>query len=206
MNSRPKAWLIDLDGTLYKAGPLKLAMAAELGLSGWAAFATVNAFRKQHEHLRKELERDPSLSFEPSPLAEQIRRTAAATGRSEPDVAREIERWMVEKPARWLARFRRTSLIEEIRVFREAGGRTAIVSDYPATKKLSALAVSHLFDVVVSNSEHTALKRLKPAPDGMLLAATELGVAPADCLVIGDRDDADGAAARAAGMAFRLIR
>ena len=62
------------------------------------------------------------------------------------------------------------------------------------------------FDVVVSNGEHPDLKRLKPAPDGMLLAAAELGVLPEHCLVIGDRDDADGAAARAAGMAFRLIR
>src|SRR5690606_40516027 len=45
---------------------------------------------------------------------------------------------------------------------------------------------------------------LKPAPDGYLKAALSLGVSPEHCLVIGDRDDADGAAARAAGMAFRL--
>ncbi|MCB9916751.1 MAG: HAD hydrolase-like protein, partial [Planctomycetes bacterium] len=43
------------------------------------------------------------------------------------------------------------------------------------------------------------------APDGYLEAARRLGVAPAECLVVGDRDDADGAAARAAGMAFRRI-
>jgi beta-phosphoglucomutase-like phosphatase (HAD superfamily) len=39
-----------------------------------------------------------------------------------------------------------------------------------------------------------------------LLAAERLEVEPAACLVIGDRDDADGEAARAAGMAFRHIR
>jgi beta-phosphoglucomutase-like phosphatase (HAD superfamily) len=39
-----------------------------------------------------------------------------------------------------------------------------------------------------------------------LSAAERLGIAPANCLVIGDRDDADGAAARAAGMAVHIIR
>jgi HAD superfamily hydrolase (TIGR01509 family) len=46
---------------------------------------------------------------------------------------------------------------------------------------------------------------LKPDPEGYLLAARTLGVEPAQCLVIGDRLDADGAAAQAAGMAFQHI-
>ncbi|MGE5786496.1 MAG: HAD hydrolase-like protein, partial [Myxococcales bacterium] len=36
--------------------------------------------------------------------------------------------------------------------------------------------------------------------------AKSLGVEPTRCLVIGDRVDADGAAAKAAGMSFRLVR
>lgn len=204
--SSPKAWLLDLDGTLYKAGPLKLVMGAQLALLGLGALGTIRVFRKQHEHIREELAENPTLSFEPSPLAEQVRRTAEKLGKSEADVERVIESWMIERPTRYLGRFRRASLLEEIRAFRDAGGRTAVISDYPARKKLHALGATHLFDVVVSNGEHPQLKRLKPAPDGMLLAAAELGVLPEHCLVIGDRDDADGAAARAAGMAFRLIR
>jgi FMN phosphatase YigB (HAD superfamily) len=204
--SSPKAWLLDLDGTLYKAGPLKLVMGAELALLGLGALGTVRAFRKQHEHIREEQAENPTLSFEPSPLAEQLRRTAEKLGKSEVDVKRIIDSWMLDRPVRYLGRFRRRSLLDEIRAFRDAGGRTAVISDYPARKKLEALDATHLFDVVVSNGEHPDLKRLKPAPDGMLLAAAELGVLPEHCLVIGDRDDADGAAARAAGMAFRLIR
>jgi beta-phosphoglucomutase-like phosphatase (HAD superfamily) len=38
-----------------------------------------------------------------------------------------------------------------------------------------------------------------------LQAASELGISPEECLVLGDRQDADGEAARRAGMAFRLI-
>jgi beta-phosphoglucomutase-like phosphatase (HAD superfamily) len=206
MTASYDAWLIDLDGTLYRAAPLKLAMALELALFGLGSLATVRAFRHAHEQLREELAADASMSFEPSPLAEQMRRVAAATGRTTAQIEATIGSWMVERPARWLASFRRSSLVTEIRAHRAAGGRTAVVSDYPARRKLEALGLTDLFDTVVSNGEHTSLKRLKPAPDGMLLAASELGVTPERCLVIGDRDDADGAAARAAGMAFRLIK
>ena len=59
---------------------------------------------------------------------------------------------------------------------------------------------------VVANGDADGPKRLKPAPEGFLLAEERLGVEPADCLVIGDRDDADGEASRRAGMGFRLIR
>jgi HAD superfamily hydrolase (TIGR01509 family) len=60
--------------------------------------------------------------------------------------------------------------------------------------------------VVVSSGEPGGPSRLKPDPEGYLSAAERLGIAPERCLVIGDRDDADGAAARAAGMAVHIIR
>ncbi len=92
-----------------------------------------------------------------------------------------------------------------IRDFRGRGGRTALVSDYPARDKLRAIGSLELFEVVVASGEPGGPLRLKPDPSGMLRAAEALGVAPAECLVIGDREDADGAAARAAGMTFRRV-
>jgi HAD superfamily hydrolase (TIGR01509 family) len=67
------------------------------------------------------------------------------------------------------------------------------------------MRVRHLFDCVVASGEHPELRRLKPAPDAFLIAARTLGVQPDECLIIGDRQDADGEAARAANMAFELI-
>jgi HAD superfamily hydrolase (TIGR01549 family) len=96
-------------------------------------------------------------------------------------------------------------LLEELRAFRAEGGRTALVSDYPAELKLAALGVRSLFEIVVANGEPNGPRRLKPHPEGFLRAAEQLGVAPERCLVIGDRRDADGEAARAAHMSFRLI-
>lgn len=203
---RHAAWLVDLDGTLYRPLPVKLAMAAELLLAGWSALPVVRAFRREHERIHRQLGADPSLAFEPSPFAEQVRRTARAVGLTEEAVTRVVERWMIHRPARWLRLFRRRALLTEIVRARAEGLRTALVSDYPARGKLAALGVVDLFDGVVANGEHPDLKRLKPSPEGFLLAAEQLGVAASECLVLGDRLDVDGQAARRAGMDFRLIR
>jgi len=198
--SSHRAWLVDLDGTLYVARPVKLAMAASLALSGWGAARTIRAFRAQHEAIRAE-----GVEADGDPFRLQLRRTAEALGRTTEAVEAVIQEWMVRRPGPWLRRFRRVELLAEIAAFRAAGGRTALVSDYPAREKLRALGARELFEVVVASGEPGGPARLKPAPDGYLAAAAALGVLPADCLVIGDRDDADGAAARAAGMAFRRV-
>ena len=199
MEAARKAWLVDLDGTLYAPSPVKILMAAELALAGWSAAAVLRRFRAEHERVRE-------LGLEGDPFALQIERTAEALGRSPGDVEGQVRRWMIERPGRWLSAFRRQALLAEIEAFRGGGGRTALVSDYPAQRKLEALGASALFDAVVASGEPGGPRRLKPHPDGLLRAASALEVEPSACLVIGDRDDADGAAARAAGMAFRWIR
>lgn len=193
------AWLVDLDGTLYVQTPVRLAMAAEVGLLGWSSLQLLRQFRREHEKVRE-------LELEGDPFRLQIERTAKALGAPASLVEASVRRWMIERPAKWLPLFRRRELIAEIDAFRARGGRTALVSDYPARKKLEALGASRLFDVVVASGEPDGPPRLKPHPGGMLRAASALGIEPARCLVIGDRPDADGRAASAAGMAFRHVR
>jgi HAD superfamily hydrolase (TIGR01509 family) len=66
---------------------------------------------------------------------------------------------------------------------------------------LGALGIAGLFGAVVSSDE---VAHGKPAPDVYLLAARELGVDPADCLVV--EDSLNGVlAGRAAGMTVVLI-
>jgi putative hydrolase of the HAD superfamily len=197
------AWLVDLDGTLYAGLPVKIGMALELALGGWPGILTLRVFRREHERLRSAAGPAPS---EDSPFALQIRRTAEARG-LEPAVVEALAReWMIRRPLKWIARARKRELLAEIAEYRRLGGRTALVSDYPARDKLEALGALALFDVVVASGEPGGPSRLKPHPEGYLLAAAELGVAPERCLVVGDREDADGSAARAAGMAFRRVR
>jgi HAD superfamily hydrolase (TIGR01549 family) len=193
------AWLVDLDGTLYHPLPVKAALAAELALAGWDAIGTLRRFRHEHERLRE----DPPDGMDP--YTTQLERTARVLGSDTESVRAHVTEWMHERPGRWIRLFRRRGLLDEIRSFRARGGRTALVTDYPARAKLEALGAAEFFETIVSSGEPGGPTRLKPHPEGYLLAANALRVAPERCLVIGDRDDADGAAARAAKMAFRLV-
>jgi HAD superfamily hydrolase (TIGR01549 family) len=194
------AWLVDLDGTLYAGRPVKLALAAELALQGLSAVGTLRRFRSEHEHLRR-TQAEPTAS----PYRLQLERTAEALGVEAMVVEGHVREWMIERPGKWLRRFRRRALLAELEAFRTRGGRLALVSDYPARRKLEALGCSQLFELIVANGEDGGPRWLKPHPDGLLRACEQLQVRPERCLVLGDRHDADGEAARRAGMAFRRV-
>lgn len=196
---RTRAWLVDLDGTLYHAAPVKLAMAFELALFGAASAPSLRRFRAEHERQRER------AAGPDDPFAAQLAASADALGLDPAALRSRVEEWMIRRPGKWLRPARRRGLLAELAGYRAQGGRTALVSDYPAQAKLAALRAAPLFDAVVAAGEPGGPARLKPAPDGLLAAATLLGVEPGDCLVIGDRDDADGEAARRAGMAFRRV-
>jgi HAD superfamily hydrolase (TIGR01549 family) len=179
---------------------VKLAMALALVWAGPRTWAVIRAFRRQHERIR-----DEGLDAPEGAFALQIEATARELGREASAIEAVVHEWMIRRPLPWLRRFRRQSLIAELRAFAADGGRLALVSDYPAREKLAALGLDDLFEVVVASGEAGGPTRLKPAPDGYLAAARALGVEARECLVLGDRDDVDGAAARAAGMGFRLV-
>ncbi len=201
MTPTHQAWLLDLDGTLYRPFGVKLLMGFEL-LASPRAIPLLRTFRKEHEKLREQAFESDDLS----PFEEQVARTASLLSISPDRVRATVLRFMVDAPGRWIRLFRRKELLEEISDYRASGGKTALVSDYPARAKLQALGAESLFDIVVANGEDGGPNALKPSPAGYLSAARRLGVPPERCLVIGDREDADGQAARRAGMAFRLVR
>jgi len=195
-----RAWLVDLDGTLYNATLVKTAMALDLVTVGVGVISVVREFRKNHQRLREQLSDPVENAF-----AMQMELTATACAIEPAHLEAIVREWMIRRPSKWIRRFPRRKLLQEIAVFRSGGGLAAIVSDYPAKEKLEALGATGLFDVVVANGEALGPGRLKPWPDGYLAAAEHLGVAPGECLVIGDRRDLDGEAAYRAGMAFRLV-
>ena len=201
-----RAWLVDLDGTLYVQRPVRWAMACELLMFGWPALRVVTQFRREQEALRREpLGGDEPAADSSVPYDLQINRTASRLKIPREQVLSLMETWMQRRPGKWLWLFRRRRLLAEITQFRRQGGKTALVSDYPAAAKLAALRAETLVDVVVANGEPGGPSHLKPSPQGFLLAAARLGISPQQCLVIGDRDDADGQAAQRAGMTFRKI-
>ncbi len=78
------------------------------------------------------------------------------------------------------------------------------ISDYqevPERLDLLGIDAKH-FTYMASSPEMGALK---PAVRPFLAAASAMGVEPRDCLVVGDQDDTDGAAANQLGMGFLKI-
>jgi len=140
-----------------------LAMAIELSLFGWSAFGTLRQFRHDHEALREQ-QAAGQAPTDGSPFANQLARTARKLDVPVEQVERVVQDWMFARPGKWLARFARTSLLTEVRNFKAQGGRTALVSDYPAERKLDALGCRDLFDVIVANGEKNGPLRLKPDP------------------------------------------
>ena len=85
------------------------------------------------------------------------------------------------------------------------GIKVVVLSDYDhAEEKLLAIGIDpNLFDWVVSAP---ALGGLKPAPQLLLQVAQQMGVSADKCLVVGDREDTDGAMASTTGAQFQLIK
>jgi HAD superfamily hydrolase (TIGR01509 family) len=86
-----------------------------------------------------------------------------------------------------------------VRRLREAGAKTAVVSSAPRLNVetlLDALGLGDAFDALVAEED---AERGKPDPQGYLVAAERLGVAPQECVVV---EDAPGGveAANQAGM------
>jgi FMN phosphatase YigB (HAD superfamily) len=195
------AWLIDLDGTLYRQAPVRALLAVELVLWGRSAIKILRTFRREQELLRAD-----ELDCSSDPFCVQIERTARRLGIPESSVSAVVDQWMFDRPGRWLRACRRRRFLDTIARYRRRGGRTALVSDYPARRKLATMGLTpDFFDEVVACGEPGGPYALKPLPAGLLLAAERLQVTAAECLVIGDRWDADAEAARRAGMAFRHI-
>lgn len=83
------------------------------------------------------------------------------------------------------------------------GLRQVAISDWDPGPKLEALGLAARFEATFSSERVGALK---PDPAVFRAALTTLGIAPDALLHVGDRDDRDGAAARAAGCRFLLWR
>ena len=83
--------------------------------------------------------------------------------------------------------------------------RVVILSDYDCVEaKLTALGIEKpLYDWAVSAP---TLGGLKPAQQLMDAVTSRMQVAPFQCMVIGDRQDTDGAMACAAGAGFVLVK
>src|SRR5688572_11388980 len=107
-NTEYRAWLVDLDGTLYHQTWHRLAMVAELLAGQWGVIRLLRAFRIAQEDMRHNSSPDGNCSYRM-----QVERVAEQLGVTAEQVQSTVQHWMIDRPLKWLRLFRRRHLIAE---------------------------------------------------------------------------------------------
>jgi putative hydrolase of the HAD superfamily len=187
--------VFDLDGTLYPQRPLRMRMAARLCWHA-ATRLDLSAIKvlRTYRRLRERFGEAETEGFE-----SKLRAEVGAAHRLTPsEVGAIIETWIDEKPLALLRGYSRLpGLFAGIR---RSGRKLAVLSDYPCAKKLAALGLSA--DRALAAEE---VGFLKPHPAGLQRLMNEFGARPAETVLVGDRPERDGEAARRAGAKALIL-
>ncbi len=176
-----EAVITDLDGTLYYQRPVRIAMMKEMLLHFWRLrdLLVVKKYRELYAQGLSEKER---LALLP------------------PNALQVIREWMIQRPLRYVRRYRDETLLCRLEEASAAGVPIIVYSDYPVKEKLSALGFSPKLAYSADD-----LGSMKPDPAGILRVLAQRNIAPEKCLVIGDRVEKDGIMAQNLGAVFLLL-
>ncbi|MBU6234370.1 MAG: HAD family hydrolase [Alphaproteobacteria bacterium] len=172
---RIKAVVFDVDGTLYRQGPVRLRMGmALIGHAlrgGYADARALLQFRKKREASTNHVN------------------SLEGFDRPAKDMEALVRDWMVARPLPYLKGARFADVDAFMAALRAHGIKTAVLSDYPVREKLAAMGLE-------ADSCHSAfdpeILTLKPDPKGLMFAVAALGAQPHETVYIGDRPEKDG--------------
>lgn len=190
-----KAAIFDLDGTLYDKSDLARRLIVSQLRRGRLRML------KREREVRKLLR---GKHFK----TEDAFYDVFFTQFDRPELARRwyFEEYMPDMVAILRKHYRIASWVESTMLeLRSNGCKIAVFSDYGfVCEKLKAIGYNldwadYLFDA-------PELGGLKPSKKSFEKICEEMNVKPSECLMIGDRDDTDGAGARSVGMAFVHVK
>ncbi len=198
------ALLVDVDGTLYHQSRIRLGMLLLLArayalrpVEGRKVMRALRAYRQAQEHLRA-LPADASAPLD----QRQLQHAVLNRNLTVEYLRQHTDRWMLAEPLALLAKARRAGVIETFADLKALGWKIAAVSDYPAARKLEALGLQ--VDEIVC-AQDGDVQQFKPSPAGIAAALRRLTVKPERSIYIGDREDVDAPAARAARIACMIL-
>jgi FMN phosphatase YigB (HAD superfamily) len=198
-----RAIIFDVDGTLYRHGPVRRAMAVRLAghlLGSPRAGRRTVAILRAYRHAQERLRAMPDLPGDDAQLLAACDEVGCA-----PAWARAaVEDWMDRRPLDLVRRHMRPDLPRLLAQARAAGLRLGVFSDYPAEAKLRAMGLDGAFDAIRS-ANMPDVRAFKPNPRGLIVTAAALGVPSSEVLYVGDRPAVDAAAARRAGMQAAIV-
>ena len=188
-----KAVIFDLDGTLYDKSRLPLRLVASQILHG--KLIMLKRERSVRKLLKGKYFGDKDR-FEEAFFSHFKRKNAKEWfyGTYMPDTIKILKKHYHIAP--WVENC--------LKSLHDKGVKIAVFSDYGyVEEKLEALGfdlkwANYLFDA-------PSLGGLKPCKETFLKICETMDVSPQNCLMVGDRDDTDGAGANAAGMRFMKV-
>ena len=191
--------VFDVDGTMYHQPRLRRRMLVEVLLYlirhplRLSELMTVREYRRVHEHFGSRVCEDLKGAL----IAEVARNLAR-----DPDRVRgSVEEWLFSRPLRHLQGRCLPEVRASIEELRRRDIGVTVLSDHFPVAKLKALGLE--FDDAYYATRDD-LNCLKPNPTLLLKILSDHQVEPANCVVVGDREDRDGALARAVGSGFVL--
>jgi HAD superfamily hydrolase (TIGR01549 family) len=191
--------VFDVDGTLYRQRPLRLRMARDILLhTVLRRDLKVIAVLAEYRRIKERLSDEEIADFEPILIA----KTAAATSSTLDSVQAIVSEWIDQRPLSYLAACRYPKLPQLFAGLRRDGKCIGVFSDYPARSKLRALELSADY---VAFAGDEGIGRLKPHPRTLEFLMSAAGVTSDHTVVIGDRVERDGLAARRAGARVLIM-
>jgi putative hydrolase of the HAD superfamily len=194
-----KLVVFDVDGTLYAQNRLRARMALDLAVHAalnrdLAVLKVIRDYRRRREALGEQ----DTPGFE----AQLVRDTSLQVGCAETFVLGVINEWIETRPLKYLRALRYPHVADLFDALRSSGRKIGVFSDYPARSKLAALGLEADFITSASDDD---VGFLKPNPRGLEVILRAADVRPGEAVLIGDRIERDGLAARRAGT-HALIR
>lgn len=205
-----RAVVFDVDGTLYFQKPFRRRMLRYLMgyvLRHPSALGDM-LLLKEYREIREDWERCETDEIgrrlpEGLGLAERQFAYAALAKKTTPErIKKAVRFFMMESPLKLLPAYRDEAIYELIKALHEKKIPVAVYSDYPAKDKLGCLGMSADFVFSAADQEIGAMK---PDPRGLAYIAETLSCRPEELLMIGDRYEKDGLAAKQNGVDYVIL-
>ena len=188
-------YVFDVDGTLYFQNKLRFIMAQRL-----AVYYAIHPYNIKDLFIIKDFR---SLRDKATDTDNLYELTATKNKVNVDRVKSVIRKWIYENPLDAVKATKDEQLLDIIRTLKSNGKKVAIWSDYAADDKLNALELECEY---VYTAEDDRVQELKPSPKGLKLIMNDLSVTPDKTLMIGDRMEKDGEAAKAAGCDYLILK